>query len=333
MTEIRTIFERGLVWDDHCGFSLQPGSALEPLLRPWRDAGVGYLSINIYYDPQPWTNAVENIAILRRRLPDEVPYCQVVSTVDEIDLVRARGGMAVTFDIEGMNALDGRLELVQLYYALGVRHMLFAYNRNNPAGSGCHDEDTGLTDFGRQVIDEMNRVGMVVDCSHSGFKTTMAAMERSTRPVVFSHSNARALVDHGRNISDEQIVACAETGGVVGVSGVNLFLGEEQATPAAVARHAAHVADLTGPQHVGISLDYDPDVDAAQGAQAHSAIMLDRNAYYWPAGCGYERPAQCLDVRRLPEVADELVKLGFDSGEITAVLGGNFHRIAEQVWA
>ena len=192
MTEIRTIFEKGLVWDDHCGFSLQPGSALEPLLRPWRDAGVGYLSINIYYDPQPWTNAVENIAILRRRLPDEVPYCQVVSTVDEIDLVRAQGGMAVTFDIEGMNALDGRLELVQLYY--------------------------------------------------------------------------------------------------------------------------------------------DPDVDAAQGAQAHSGIMLDRNAYYWPAGCGYERPAQCLDVRRLPEVADELAKLGFDSGEITAVLGGNFHRIAEQVW-
>ena len=332
MTDTRYIYEKSLVWDDHCGFSLRPGSALDPLLRPWRDAGVGYLSINVYYDPQPWTGAVEKIAILRRRLPDEAPYCQVVSTVEEIDRVRAQGGLAVTFDIEGMNALDGRLELVQLYYELGVRHMLFAYNRNNAAGSGCHDEDTGLTDFGHRVIDEMNRVGMVVDCSHTGFKTTMAAMERSTRPVVFSHSNARALVDHGRNITDEQIRACAGTGGVVGVNGVNLFLGEEEATPAAIARHAAHVADLTGPEHVGISLDYAPDAAAAQGTQAGTGIMVDCNPYYWPEGCGYDRPTQCLDVRRLPEVADELAKLGFGSGEIEAVLGGNFRRVAGQVW-
>lgn len=87
MTDTRHIDEKTLVWDDHCGFSLRPGSAVEPLFRPWRDAGTGYLSINVYYDPQPWAGAVENIAILRRRLPDETPCCQVVSTVDEIDQV------------------------------------------------------------------------------------------------------------------------------------------------------------------------------------------------------------------------------------------------------
>jgi membrane dipeptidase len=162
--------------------------------------------------------------------------------------------------------------------------MLFAYNRNNAAGSGCHDEDTGLTDFGRRVIDEMNRVGMVVDCSHSGFKTTMAAMERSTAPVVFSHSNAKALVDHGRNITDAQIKACAETGGVVGINGVNLFLGEDEASPAAVARHAAHVAELTGWEHVGLSLDFAPEVESggAAGADDSFAEMIERNPHYWP---------------------------------------------------
>jgi len=326
MPDISEIYRESLVWDDHCGFTPGPDAPLDPLLRPWRDAGVGYLSINVYFDPRPWTSAEEVIGQLRARLPIEATYCRLVSTVDDIERARAEGKLAVTFDVEGMNALDGRIEMVQRYYDLGVRHMLFAYNRNNPAGSGCHDEDTGLTDFGREVIDEMNRVGMVVDCSHTGFGTTMAAMERSGQPVVFSHSNPRALVDHGRNITDEQIKACAGTGGVIGVNGVNLFLGEEESTPAAVARHAAYVAELAGPEHVGISLDYaSVDEDATE-------TLLAGSSYYWPEDCGYDRPTRCLDVRRLPDVADELRKTGFDDAEIAAALGGNFRRVAEQVW-
>ena len=326
MPAISDIYRESLVWDDHCGFTPGPDAALDPLLRPWRDAGVGYLSINVYFDPRPWTSAEEVIGQLRERLPTEATYCRLVSTVDDIDRARAEGKLAVTFDIEGMNALDGRIEMVQRYYDLGVRHMLFAYNRNNPAGSGCHDADTGLTDFGREVIDEMNRVGMVVDCSHTGFATTMAAMERSTQPVIFSHSNPRALVDHGRNITNEQIRACAGTGGVIGVNGVNLFLGEEESTPAAVARHAAYVAELTGPEHVGISLDF-ASVDEAEIDQ-----LVADGSYYWPEDCGYDRPTQCLDVRNLPDVAGELGSVGFDDVEIAAVLGGNFRRVAEQVW-
>jgi len=233
-----------------------------------------------------------------------------------------------------MNALNGRIEMVELYYQLGVRHMLFAYNLNNLAGSGCHDEDIGLTDFGRQVIAEMNRVGMVVDCSHTGFKTTMAAMEHSVDPVIFSHSNPRALVDHGRNITDAQIRACAETGGVVGINGINLFLGEAEASPAAVARHAAYVAELTAPQHVGLSLDYGPDLEA-KGDAANSQAVLDlfaRNPEYWPESAGYDGTIECLDVRRLPEVTEELARVGFDETETAGILGANFRRVAEKVW-
>ena len=325
----RAIYADSLVWDDHGGFELLPDAPLDPLLKPWHEAGVGYLSINVYFDPRPWTRAIENIAALRRRLTEEAPYCRLVGSVAEIDQARRDGKIAVTFDIEGMNALDGRVELVQLYYDLGVRHMLFAYNRNNPAGSGCHDEDTGLTGFGRKVIEEMNRVGMVVDCSHTGFRTTMAAIEHSAEPVIFSHSNAKALVDHGRNITDEQIKACAARGGVIGVNGINLFLGEETASPAEVARHAAHIAELTGPEHVGISLDFAPDVES----EDHSlAEMVERNPHFWPKDAGYDRPVQILDVRRLPDVAEELVKTGFGHDEIVGILGGNFRRIAEQVW-
>ena len=130
------------------------------------------------------------------------------------------------FDIEGMGALNGAVSMVELYYRLGVRQMLIAYNLNNDAGGGCHDEDKGLTDFGRAVVREMNHVGMVLDCAHSGIKSGLEAMRLSTKPCIFSHANARALHDHERNIIDEQIKAVAATGGVVGVNGLNRFLGD-----------------------------------------------------------------------------------------------------------
>ncbi len=329
-----TIYRESFVWDSHCGFELQPDAPLEPLLRPWSDAAVNYLSINVAYDPQPWFEAILNIAALRRRLPVEVPYCQIVTSVGDIDRARAAGKIAITFDIEGMNSLNGRIDLVGLYYSLGVRQMLFAYNRNNLAGSGCHDEDIGLTPFGRQVIDEMNRVGMVVDCSHSGFKTTMAAMERSADPVIFSHSNARALADHERNITDQQIRVCAQTGGVVGINGISVFLGEAISTPAAVARHAAYVAELTGPQHVGLCMDYSPNLEAGEGAGDGGALMrmFAASSYYWPTSSGYGGAVSCLDVRCLPQVTEELTAVGFSREEITGILGGNFRRVAERVW-
>lgn len=327
------LYRESFVWDGHCGFELQPDAALGPLLQPWIHAGVHHLSVNVAYDPQPWSEALLNIASLRRRIPTEVPDCQIISSVSDIDRARAAGKLAISFDIEGMNSLNGRIDLVGLYYLLGVRQMLFAYNRNNLAGSGCHDEDIGLTPFGRRVIDEMNRVGMVVDCSHSGVNTTMAAMERSTDPVIFSHSNAKALAEHERNMTDQQIRACAETGGVMGINGVSLFLGETYASPTAVARHAAYVAELTGPEHVGLSMDYSPDLVGGGGTDGSALMrMFAASPYYWPKSNGYESVVSCLDVRHLPEVAEALITVGFNREEITGILGGNFRRIAERVW-
>ncbi len=332
MSAARDIYPNSLVWDDHCGFTVSTDSDLDALLRPWHDAGVGYLSINVYYDRQPWGEAFKDIASLRCRLSSETPYCELVSDVAGIDRARAAGRMAVAMDIEGMNALDGQVDRIQSYYDLGVRHMMIAYNRNNLAGGGCHDDDIGLTNFGRKVISEMNRVGMVVDCSHAGVSTSMDAMACSDDAVVFSHSSPRALVDHERNITDEQIKACAATGGVIGVSGVNLFLGEVEATPTAVSKHIAYIAALVGVEHVGISLDFDPEEEEIYRASAAETVMDDRGNTYWPDGAGYDRPAQTLHVRRLPDISDALVERGFDTNEIVAILGGNFRRIAEQVW-
>jgi len=316
-------------WDAHCGFEMTPNAPIAPLLEPWRLAGIDYFSINVYYDPHPWTRCIENIAALRRRIVQEAPWCQLVATVADIDAAHANGKAAVTFDIEGMNALNGRADLVQTYYELGVRQMLFAYNRNNLAGGGCHDTDVGLTDFGRAIIDEMNRVGMIIDCSHAGFKTSMEAMEHSQAPVIFSHANALALADHGRNIRDEQIRACAATGGVIGINGLNLFLGDgDQPQPATVARHIAYVAELVGVQHVGIGLDFDPGVYDLDDPD----LLSEDNPEYWPEEAGYDQPIESLSVTKLPDICHELLTIGFTQTDLTAILGGNFRRVAEQVW-
>ena len=158
----------------------------------------------------------------------------------------------------------------------------------------------------------------------------MQAIERSRAPVVFSHSNAKTLVDHDRNITDEQIKACAETGGVIGINGVNLFLGEERSSPAAVARHAAYIAELTGPEHVGLSLDYAPD-DGDEDSEDILSLIA-HNPEYWPAGAGYDGHLEILDVRQLPHVAEALANAGFNAEELAGILGGNFRRVAEQVW-
>lgn len=324
------IYRDAFVWDDHGGFTVLPGQDLGPLLEPWRAAGVDYLSINAGIDAYPPETTLKSIAWMRRALPEQAPFARLAGSLGEIDAARAEGKMAVAFDVEGMRALGGRAEAVAALYGLGVRHMNFAYNLNSEAGSGCHDEDTGLTDLGRAAIDEMNRVGMVVDCTHCGFRTTMEAMERSSAPVNFTHSNPKALHDHGRNIADEQIRACAGTGGVVGVNGINLFLGVEASAPADVARHAAYVAELTSADHVGVCLDDAPTYRDPGGADFLS--VTPGAARFWPASEGYGPSLGCLGVRRLPEVAAELAKAGFDAAELRKILGGNFRRVAESVW-
>ena len=216
MTAMARVPDDLLIWDAHAGFELRSLADLDTV-AVWKDAGVNFLSVNVGYDVRPWQATVKALSLARdwvRRTEGS----RLVGTVQEMARARAAGELAIAFDIEGMNALDGALDMVRFYYELGVRQMLFAYNLNNLAGGGCHDEDPGLSEFGRAVVAEMNAVGMVIDCSHTGHLTTMEAMACSADPVVFSHSNARAARDHERNIRDDQALACAETGGVVGVN-------------------------------------------------------------------------------------------------------------------
>jgi len=327
------VYADALVWDAHAGFELTHERDLETL-AVWRDAGVDYLSVNVGFDVRDWRATVKNIALARRWV-DAQPEIDLVGTVAELDQARAAGHMAVTFDIEGMCALDGSVDMVRLYHDLGVRQMVFAYNLNNAAGGGCHDEDTGLTDFGRAVIREMNDVGMFVDCSHTGYRTTMEAMEVSDKPVIFSHSNPRALRDHERNIRDDQAQACAATGGVVGVNGIGLFLGDDDISSATMARHILYYIDLIGAEHVGLGIDYFHDLSGDPGEEGGGDdfnATLGSNADFWPPEQYPGGAVRCAAPRQMKEVTAELLAHGVPRADIQGILGGNFRRVAAQVW-
>lgn len=313
------------IWDDHGGFGYA-GPDDVGLLTHWRRAGVGYLSVNVGYDAVPWSTTIKAIADYTRRIAAR-PDMALCATLAEVDAAWRAGRMAVTYDIEGMGALAGDLDMVEFYYRQGVRQMLIAYNINNDAGGGCHDRDRGLTDFGRAVIAEMNRVGMVVDCAHSGIRSGLEAMRLSRKPCIFSHANARALRDHERNITDAQIKAVAATGGVVGVNGLGLYLGPGPAKVETMATHIDYIARLVGPEHVGIGLDYDPST----GGPALDATTARK---YWPprqypAGL----PDSFVPAEALPSLAALLRGMGYKDDAVRAIMGGNFRRVASEVWA
>ena len=237
---IAKLYVEALLWDTHSGFMPDPAADLENL-RFWKDAGFTHLSIDVGFDLMTSQQTMATLMAFRDWLAARPDEFILARTGADVRRAKTEGKMSITFDLEGMNALDGRAEMVSFYHEHGVRQMLFAYNRNNQAGGGCHDKDCGLTAFGREVIDEMNRVGMFVDVSHAGYRTSMEVMEYSSRPVIFSHSNARAVQPHGRNITDEQIRACAGTGGVVGAVGLSLFLGEGSDMALRFADHVEHL--------------------------------------------------------------------------------------------
>jgi membrane dipeptidase len=319
------IYAEALVWDSHAGIFPHPDTDLSGLDH-WRAAGVSFVSLNVVYDVMTWEETIKVLAAYRTYLEANADKYVIAGTAENVRQAKRAGKLAVAFDLEGMNALDGDVNLVSLYYRLGVRQALFAYNLNNAAGGGCHDEDVGLTDFGRAVVREMNRVGMLVDCSHSAYRTTMEAMEISSAPVLFSHSNPKAVWDHGRNIRDEQIKACAAGGGVVGVNGLGIFLGPNDTSTGTLVKHVCYLAELIGPEHVGLGLDYSyDDADLAEGLSARPD--------YWPPGQLYDTPnIKVAEPKQIAEICQELHARGFSANEIMGILGGNFLRVASQVW-
>ena len=326
MPSARALIEANPAWDHHACMPLRPEDpSFLPQLARHKRAGFDAVTVNIGFGEQGPEAHLRMLAALRQWVLARPEEYLLLLRPEDVERAHATGRLAVGFDIEGANAVGDQLSLIQLYYDLGVRWMLMAYNQPNRVGGGCQSDDQGLTAFGRSVVAEMERVGMQVCLSHTGHRTVRDVLAVATRPVIFSHSNCAALHEHPRNISDDLIRACAATGGVVGINGVGIFLGRNDISSQTYARHVDHVVQLVGPAHVSMALDY---VFDTRELEEYLQQMKDT----FPPGLGYELGARFMPPEQLEEIVGLLQGWGYGDDALKALLGGNLLRLARQVW-
>lgn len=225
-------------------------------------------------------------------------------------------------------------EDVDLFHGLGQRVSQLTYNSRNLIGNGATERvDGGISDFGATIVERMNSVGMAVDVSHCGDQTTLDAFELSGKPVLITHSNCRALAPgHPRCKPDEAIRAMAESGGVMGITGVRMFVkNDEPTTVEHFLDHYDHVRDLVGPEFLGIGSDVDlhgyDDLPEAQNRAL-------RGNYKGSYGFRDKIDIEGIDhPKRVYDLAEGLVRRGYSDDDIRGILGGNFERVLGQIWA
>ncbi|MDP1562113.1 MAG: dipeptidase [Pirellulaceae bacterium] len=245
-----------------------------------------------------------------RRYPE---HFQRTGTAAEVRQAIADGKIASMMGIEGGHSIENQLGLIQRFYDRGVRYMTLTHSKNVDWADSATDEPRhqGLAEFGREVVGEMNRVGMLVDISHVSPATMHATLDTSAAPVIFSHSSARAICDHPRNVPDDVLRRMPENGGVVMVTFVSGFIApteqlkrepKARGTIFDVCDHIEHVIKVAGIDHVGIGGDYDGVTSLPHGLE---------------------------DVSKYPAITQILLDRGYNEEQIHKVLGGNILRVME----
>lgn len=315
-----------IVWDNHACMPLRPDDdSFLPQLKRVRDSGIDALTLNVGCGGQGIEEHIRMLGTFRQWIGAQPEEYMLLSNATDVRRAKVEGKLGICFDIEGMDALGGQVSLVELYQSLGVRWMLVAYNLANLAGGGCMEDDRGLTSFGRSVVAEMNRVGMVPCGSHTGYRTARELIDASSTPVIFSHSNPRAVWDHPRNIPDDLMTACAERGGVIGINGIGIFLGNNDSSVSTFADHVEHALARVGEDHVGVALDYVfDDQEVAQFAAANPAMF--------PSDAGYGAGMAMIAPWQFDAILEELLGRGLGQETLKKLLGGNHLRIATEVW-
>lgn len=268
---------------------------------------------------------------------------RIAYTVDDILTAKASGQATLLLASQDGEFLGSSVEYVEAFHRLGLRMLIPAYNRDNLLCGGVLERtDTGLSGLGRAVVDECDRVGVVLDLSHVSRRSSLEINEASVNPTVFSHANPKGLVDNARNVDDEQIRAVAAKGGVIGTVNWGPLVFKEGMTARPTISdyldHIDYLADLLGStDNIGIGTDfslgsYPPHQHDRHGPH-YKTVMTEMNKYvtsYWRAPerfvAGFEWYPQVLDVYA------GLRERGYSDGDIGGIAGGNFLRVFAKVW-
>lgn len=269
-----------------------------------KEGGVKVQVFALYIEPEYNPDrSLKRCLILYDQLVRTLKNCQ-----EEIELVRGyeemadvlkKNKIAAFISIEGGEALEGSLAILRVLYSLGIRFLTLTWNFRNQIADGAAENKTGggLTRFGREVIREMNRLGMIVDVSHLSEAGFWDVMELSESPVIASHSNAAALCSHRRNLKDEQIKSLADKGGLIGINFYPLFVSRNKPDIPALLDHIDYIVNLVGIDYICLGSDFDGIRETVTGLE---------------------------DVSKLPNLTYQLMKRGYNDKDIKKIYGDNF---------
>jgi membrane dipeptidase len=270
-----------------------------------REAGIdaGFFAIDVTLALKNHLGyALDGLGYLRNDLDQcRAPAVIVRRTSDLLD-AKAAGKVGIVLAIEHADCTERSLHVLRMLYELGVRSIGFTHNVSSCAADGCLEprEGAGLTHFGRDLVREMNRLGMLVDLAHISPAGFFDALEVTTKPVIFSHGNAKALCGHFRNLTDDQLKALAKNRGVIGLSYVPFFVDEKAPTLERLLDHVDHLASLVGIDTVGLGSDFDG-----------GGTLLK-------------------DATEVPRIVEGLIRRGYSESDIRKVLGENTLRVLRE---
>jgi membrane dipeptidase len=325
-----------------------------------RAGHVSGLFMSIWVDTDRFTptesvrRALEQIDAVRRETARHPADLELATTADEILSARKRGHIAILMGVEGGQAIDSDLAILRTFFALGARYMTLTHTNHTPWAdtSTKPPEHNGLTDFGKQVVHEMNRLGMMVDISHVSDKTFYDAVATSSAPVIASHSSCRALANAPRNMTDDMLRALAAKGGVVHINYYEGFLDDDfQKREAALKAEQAQQDAIDGrTPKFGDRSQNGPGVRKINTARLEKlgriplSKLLDhfehavKIAGIDHVGLGSDfdgvddmLPEGMEDISKMPNLVRGLMQRGFSDDDILKILGGNTLRVMRQV--
>jgi len=295
-------------------------------------------SINVFHQsvglggPNAYESALQYFAHWNGFIANDTEHFTRIDSPADLKRVKKSGKIGILLGLQNSEHFR-RPDDVDFFRGLGQRVSQLTYNSRNLIGNGSTERrDEGISDFGVAIIERMNKVGMAVDVSHCGDRTTLDAFEISKKPVLITHSNCRALVpNHPRLKTDEAIKKVGDAGSVMGITGVRMFVkGDEPTTVEHVLDHFDHVRKLIGPEHLGVGSDID--------LHGYDAMPPELNKQLRAGYKGSYAFRDKIDIeglnhpKRMFDLTEGLIRRKYSDADIAGILGGNFERVLTQIW-
>ena len=302
-------------------------------LKPFKDSGINVFHVAFGLGgPDAYDQALRYFASWNAFIANGDEHFMRIDSAADLDRVNGSGKTGILLGLQNSEHFRRPAD-VDFFRGIGQRVSQLTYNSRNLIGNGSTERrDEGISDFGVAIIERMNKVGMAVDVSHCGDRTTLDAFEISKKPVLITHSNCRALVPgHPRLKTDEAIKKVGAAGSVMGITGVRMFVkGDEPTTIEHVIDHFDHVAKLIGREHLGVGSDID--------LYGYDAMPPEMNRQLRASYKGSYAFREKLDVeglnhpKRMYDLTEGLIRRKYSDKDIEGILGGNFKRVLAQIW-